>query len=208
MKLLHGPLIGAIWFGWVVYWFVAAQDAKPNRRRESRFSRTAHIVPLFIAIFLLAAPDRREGWFYARILPHGVAAYWVGVGALIAGLVFSVWSRPQLERHGNAEGRSRVDPYRTVPLGQAPDLYRLASGVCRYRSLARRVARRYGRSPGGAGVASENTDRGRLDDRKFRRCLSALPRRSQSADPFHPLTGNSASRSRSIRMGRGTFSTR
>ena len=121
MKLLHGPLIGAIWFGWVVYWFVAAQDAKPNRRRESRFSRTAHIVPLFIAIFLLAAPDRREGWFYARILPHGVAAYWVGVGALIAGLGFSVWARRRLGRNWSGTVTLKEDhelirtgPYRWV----------------------------------------------------------------------------------------------
>ena len=121
MKLLHGPLIGAIWFGWVVYWFVAARDGKPNRRRESRLSRIAHVVPLSIAIFLLAAPDRREGWFYAPILPHGIAAYWVGIGLLIAGLGFSVWARRRLGRNWSGTVTLKEDhelirtgPYRWV----------------------------------------------------------------------------------------------
>ena len=121
MKLPYGPLIGVIWCGWVIYWFVAAQDAKPNRRRESRLSRIAHIVPLFIAILLLAAPDRLVGWFQARILPHSIAAYWVGIGLLIAGLVFSVWARRRLGRNWSGTVTLKEDhelirtgPYRWV----------------------------------------------------------------------------------------------
>jgi protein-S-isoprenylcysteine O-methyltransferase Ste14 len=121
MRLLYGPLIGAIWFGWAIYWFVAARDTKPNRRRESRLSRTAHIVPLFIAIFLLALPDRREGWFYAQFLQHSITVYWVGVVMLIAGLGFSVWARRRLGGNWSGtvtlkEGHEliRTGPYRWV----------------------------------------------------------------------------------------------
>jgi protein-S-isoprenylcysteine O-methyltransferase Ste14 len=99
MQILYGPLIGAIWIGWNIYWFLAARDAKPNRRRESRRSRVAHITPLLIAIALIALPDRRNGWFHAHVLPQGVTAYWIGVAMLIAGLAFSIWARRRLGRN-------------------------------------------------------------------------------------------------------------
>jgi len=121
MKILFGSLIGAIWLAWVIYWFVAALDAKPNRRRESRLSRGAHMLPLFIAIVLLAIPDHREGWLYAPILPRSFAAYWSGVGLLIAGLGFSIWARRRLGRNWSGTVTLKEDhelirtgPYRWV----------------------------------------------------------------------------------------------
>jgi protein-S-isoprenylcysteine O-methyltransferase Ste14 len=121
MQILYGPLIGVIWIGWNIYWFVAARDAKPNRRRESRLSRASHIAPLAVAIALIALPDRRDGWFYARILPQSPTTYWVGVIMLIAGLVFSIWARRRLGRNWSGtvtlkENHEliRTGPYRWV----------------------------------------------------------------------------------------------
>ena len=74
MQILYGPLIGAIWTGWTIYWFVAARDAKPNRRRESRLSRATHILPLMIAIAFF-----REG--------HLAVAMEYVLSVLVAGFV-------------------------------------------------------------------------------------------------------------------------
>jgi protein-S-isoprenylcysteine O-methyltransferase Ste14 len=121
VQIPYGPLVGTIWIGWNIYWFVAARDAKPNRRRESRLSRAAHIAPLGTAILLIALPDRLGGWFDARILPRGPATYWIGVALLIAGLGFSVWARRRLGRNWSGtvtlkENHEliRTGPYRWV----------------------------------------------------------------------------------------------
>ena len=119
--LIGGPLIGAIWIGWNIYWFVAARNAKPNRRRESRLSRLAHITPLGVAIILIALPNGRGGWFDARILPRGFAIYWTGVALLVAGLGFSIWARRRLGRNWSGTVTLKEDhelirtgPYRWV----------------------------------------------------------------------------------------------
>ena len=121
MQILYGSLIGAIWIGWNIYWFVAARDAKPNRRRESPLSRAAHIAPVAAAIILIALPDRLAGGFDARILPRSLATYWTGVGMLIAGLAFSIWARRRLGRNWSGtvtlkENHEliRTGPYRWV----------------------------------------------------------------------------------------------
>jgi protein-S-isoprenylcysteine O-methyltransferase Ste14 len=146
MQILYGPLIGAIWTGWTIYWFVAARDTKPNRRRESRLSRANHIIPLLIAIALLALPDRRDGWFYARILPRSPTAYWIGVGMLVAGLAFSIWARRRLGRNWSGtvtlkENHEliRTGPYRWVrhPIytGLLVGFLGTAVSLCEWRGL-------------------------------------------------------------------------
>jgi protein-S-isoprenylcysteine O-methyltransferase Ste14 len=119
--LIGGPLVGAIWISWTIYWFVAARDAKPNRRRESRLSRAAHIAPLGVAIILIALPDSGAGWFDARTLPRGAATFWTGIALLIAGLGFSIWARRRLGRNWSGtvtlkENHEliRTGPYRWV----------------------------------------------------------------------------------------------
>ena len=48
-------LIPAMWIGWILYWWIAARGVKAVRRRESALSRAAHVVPLALAAWLLAA---------------------------------------------------------------------------------------------------------------------------------------------------------
>ena len=150
VQIPYGPLIGAIWIGWGIYWFVAARDTKPNRRRESRLSRLAHITPLAIAIILIARPDRQDGWFDARILPRGPTAYWIGIAMLIAGLGFSIWARRRLGRNWSGtvtlkENHEliRTGPYRWVrhPIYTGLLLAFLGTAValCEWRGIAATV---------------------------------------------------------------------
>jgi protein-S-isoprenylcysteine O-methyltransferase Ste14 len=123
MAMLYGPLIGAIWIVWLIYWYVAALDAKPNLRRESGNSRGAHGIPLAIAVLLIAYPQHYldQGWFFATILPRSIAAYWIGVALLATGLGFSIWARRRLGRNWSGTVTVKQDhelirtgPYRWV----------------------------------------------------------------------------------------------
>lgn len=123
MAMLDGPLIGAIWIVWLIYWSVAALKTKPNLRRESGNSRRAHGIPLLIAILLIAYPQHspHPGWFFATILPRSFAAYWIGVALMVAGLGFSIWARHRLGRNWSGTVTIKQDhelirtgPYRWV----------------------------------------------------------------------------------------------
>ncbi len=112
-------VIPALWFAWFVYWNIAAIGAKAVRRRESWGSRAAHIVPLTLAVMLLAIrpsppPPAWAEWLYLPFLPTTAAGYWIGVAILAAGLGFSIWARISLG--GNWSG--------TVTLKQGHELIR------------------------------------------------------------------------------------
>ena len=116
-------VVGAIWIVWNLYWFVAGLDAKPNLRRESQNSISAHGLPLAIAILLIACPQygAEPGWFYATIGPHSIALYWIGVALLLGGLGFAVWARRRLGRNWSGTVTIKQDhelirtgPYRWV----------------------------------------------------------------------------------------------
>ena len=98
MSIVRANIIGALWIAWVVYWFVAARDAKPDRRQESGLSRASHIVPLGLAAWLLWAPTM-PGFLGARFLPDTAATYCAGVVVLALGLGFSIWARRVLGRN-------------------------------------------------------------------------------------------------------------
>ncbi len=121
--MFYGPLVGAIWAIWIVYWFAAGLDAKPDLRRESEHSRRTHGIPLLIAIALIAYPERgpTPGWFFTTILPRGQGLYWVGIALLVSGLGFSIWARRRLGRNWSGTVTVKQDhelirtgPYRWV----------------------------------------------------------------------------------------------
>jgi protein-S-isoprenylcysteine O-methyltransferase Ste14 len=90
MYLAAPRLIPLLWLAWVLYWWVSSKRAKTVRRRESFGSRAAHLGPLAIAAFLLAAPALP---FDLRFMPPGPGADWAGVAIVAFGLGFSVWAR-------------------------------------------------------------------------------------------------------------------
>jgi protein-S-isoprenylcysteine O-methyltransferase Ste14 len=120
ITMLYGPLIGLIWLGWCLYWYVASHNVKTVRRMESRSSRAANIIPLVVAIILLAIPDH-GGWYGAQFIQRSLATYWAGVAILVIGLGFSIWARRRLGRNWSGTVTLKDDhelvrtgPYRWV----------------------------------------------------------------------------------------------
>jgi protein-S-isoprenylcysteine O-methyltransferase Ste14 len=121
MKALYGPLIGALWIGWLIYWQIAAHNVKAARRQESRLSRATHILPLLLATALLVYPETSGGWVFAQFMPRTIVTYWLGVGLLGAGLGFSILARRYLGRNWSGTVTLKEDhelirtgPYRWV----------------------------------------------------------------------------------------------
>ena len=87
-----------LWLAWLAYWIVAARDVKRTRRRQSFITRLAAVVPTVLAAALLAFPDQPLSWLNAHFLPRTMAAYWIGLLMVAAGLTFAVWARRHLGR--------------------------------------------------------------------------------------------------------------
>ena len=99
-------LILWLWWGWGLYWILSALRNKATQRRESLASRLAHVLPLAVGAALIAWPARRWSALAWRLWPTSLAAYWVGVALVIAGLGFAVWARVHLG--GNWSGTVTV----------------------------------------------------------------------------------------------------
>jgi protein-S-isoprenylcysteine O-methyltransferase Ste14 len=89
----------AVWGAWALYWWVASWGAKPTRRHESVASRLGHIVPLAVAVVLLAAPRLALPGLDARWLPRAALWFWIGATLTAAGLLYTVWARVHLGRN-------------------------------------------------------------------------------------------------------------
>ena len=114
MNLIYENLVPLLWLAWGLYWFAAARDVKATRRHESPLSRAAHLVPLAVAV-LLVAPDTLPGGFLCgRMFPASNVTYLSGVAIVAIGLAFAVWARLHLGRNWSA----------TVTLKQGHELVR------------------------------------------------------------------------------------
>jgi len=99
METLSVNLVPALWLAWCAYWLAAARGVKDDRRRESPWSRAAHIVPLVVAAALLWLPTLPGGFLCGRLWPATAMSYFIGAAILAAGLGFSVWARVHLGRN-------------------------------------------------------------------------------------------------------------
>jgi len=99
MRALYAYGVSALWLAWCVYWLIAGRDVKPIARKESAASRASHVVPLVIAVALLAVPTAPSGLLSTRILPATRAVFFFGLGLVAAGLLFTVWARVHLGRN-------------------------------------------------------------------------------------------------------------
>jgi protein-S-isoprenylcysteine O-methyltransferase Ste14 len=92
-------LFPALWLAWALYWTVSARNAKQAARREALGSRAAHIVPLVVAAWLLAAPRMPVRWLEEPLPFAGAAAYWSGALIAVLGFAITVWARVHLGRN-------------------------------------------------------------------------------------------------------------
>jgi protein-S-isoprenylcysteine O-methyltransferase Ste14 len=93
----------ALWAAWALYWWAATFDVKPTARRESMASRLSHIVPLALAVALLASRAVPPiAGFALRWLPPAAWPAWLGALLTGAGLAFTVWARRVLGRNWSA----------------------------------------------------------------------------------------------------------
>lgn len=99
-------LIFWLWWGWGLYWLIAAVRNKATQRRESLASRLAHVLPLALGAALVAWPQPRWSALAWRLWPPSPAAYGIGDALVIAGLAFAVWARVHLG--GNWSGTVTV----------------------------------------------------------------------------------------------------
>ena len=93
-------LIALVWLIWSAVWVAMAPGAKSVAQSESRASRLTHVVPLVVAVALLAAP--RVPVFPLRFVPPGPWPGWIGAALTAAGIAFAIWARVTLA--GNWSG--------------------------------------------------------------------------------------------------------
>jgi protein-S-isoprenylcysteine O-methyltransferase Ste14 len=112
--------IPACWIAWALYWAWASRGVKRVRRRESRASRAAHLVPLALATALLAVPSA-PGWLGRPVGVDGALMPPIAVALVAAGLALSVWARRVLGGNWSAtvtlkDGHAivRAGPYRRI----------------------------------------------------------------------------------------------
>jgi protein-S-isoprenylcysteine O-methyltransferase Ste14 len=99
VTLLHRYLFPAIWISWGAYWWALSLNVKAPARVEPVGSRLLHVVPLFVAFYLLWVPSIRFSFLGDRFLPHAEWIFWVGAFLAVAGLVFSVLARRTIGRN-------------------------------------------------------------------------------------------------------------
>lgn len=88
-----------LWCGWALVWVIAALRSKATQRRESLWSRLAHVVPLIIGGVLLGWRDLPWGVLTLRLWPRSFGAYLLGLALLVVGLGVAVWARVHLGRN-------------------------------------------------------------------------------------------------------------
>jgi len=112
-------IVSALWLAWALYWLVSALSNKTTVRRESLASRLAYVLPLLAGGMLIGWRHLPWEWLNARLWPRSLAAYWLGVTLLAAGLIFSVWARVYLGRNwsGSVTVKEGHELVRSGPYG-------------------------------------------------------------------------------------------
>lgn len=90
--------IKAMWLLWLVYWIVAARQAKTTRWREGIFVRVVDLALLLCATLLLLAREWLPPVLGAQFLVQSIVFPLVGTAATALGLGLAIWARVHLGR--------------------------------------------------------------------------------------------------------------
>ncbi|HMK70982.1 MAG TPA: isoprenylcysteine carboxylmethyltransferase family protein [Xanthobacteraceae bacterium] len=109
-----------LWLGWLTYWMVAARDVKTTSRREGAATFLLNRVFVVIGALLLVVYRQPLHWLNERFVAPGLAAYFLGLVMVAAGLGFAVWARVYLGRNWSAIVTVKQDHelIRTGPYGR------------------------------------------------------------------------------------------
>lgn len=102
MQFLSHALVPALWLIWLVYWAIAAGNAKKNQRKESRRSRLLHLVPFALCAVFLATPNILGRVLEQRFIPASPELAWLAVALVAIGLGFSIAARVWLGTNWSA----------------------------------------------------------------------------------------------------------
>jgi protein-S-isoprenylcysteine O-methyltransferase Ste14 len=113
-------LILALWIIGALYWVLAAQSAKPVRRRAPVLWRLAFLGQAAVTAVLLG-PHSFAGWLGAQVIGGGWTRFWIAASIVTAGLALAIWARRTLAGNWSGaitvkEGHElvRSGPYRRV----------------------------------------------------------------------------------------------
>jgi protein-S-isoprenylcysteine O-methyltransferase Ste14 len=98
MRALFFDLHAAIWFGWLIYWRMAAQDTKPAARVDGAAVRWAYLFPLIAAGLCFWLPRPFAG-LRVMLFPDALRCALFGTGLLVLGMVVCCWARFVLGRN-------------------------------------------------------------------------------------------------------------
>jgi protein-S-isoprenylcysteine O-methyltransferase Ste14 len=99
VTLLYRYLFSVMWLSWAAYWWVLMRDVKVTTRREPRWSRLLHVIPLMLAVLLLWVPRIPVPILGDRFLPWTAWPFWIGAALTAVGLLFAVWARIHIGRN-------------------------------------------------------------------------------------------------------------
>ena len=86
-------LSSKIWLAWCILWFLMAAWSKPSKRRELRWQRLEHVLPLVFGFFLIYNESFAWKWLGNRVVPENAAVAMIGLSLTAGGLAFAVWAR-------------------------------------------------------------------------------------------------------------------
>src|SRR5665213_906360 len=138
--VLARNLFSIMWMAWALYWLVLSRNVKATTREEPRASRLAHVLPLLLAGFLLAAPRMPIAALDTRFLVYGPWQYWrrrVVRSRPAVQRLGAPSHRQELERYRHAEAGSRAHHQRPLRNRPPSDLHRAVAGVRGHRRCAR-----------------------------------------------------------------------
>jgi protein-S-isoprenylcysteine O-methyltransferase Ste14 len=91
--------IKAMWLLWLVYWIVAARQAKITRWREGMLVRVFDVALLSSAATLLLGREWLPPILGAQFLGQGIVLPIIGTAATALGLGLAIWARVHLGRN-------------------------------------------------------------------------------------------------------------